>query len=158
LRREASHEPKFLTNSMHGKLTHWLRMLGYDTIYYPKTDNEIIDRAAEERRVVLTSDTELHRRVLSRGGLSILLPLSGTEAQLSHIAHYLETHFDTPHEEFLTVKFRLCSLCNGRLKPLQGDRWKCEDCGQEYWVGGHWRNISRVLERARELVNKLSNR
>ncbi len=156
MRREASRELKFLTDSMHGKLTRWLRMLGYDTIYYPRADDEIIHKASEERRIVLTSDTELYRRILSKGGQSILLPLSGTEDQLSHIAIHLKNEYGISYDEFLAVKFRLCSLCNGQLQPSSNNRWKCGSCGQEYWVGGHWRNISRTLERVKRLVVGLS--
>ncbi|MEM0482139.1 MAG: Mut7-C RNAse domain-containing protein [Nitrososphaerota archaeon] len=156
MRRVASQGPKFLADSMHGKLTRWLRMLGYDTIYYPRGDNEIIQKAYEEGRIVLTSDTELYRRILSKSGQSILLPLSGTEAQLSHIAMRLMKDYGISYDEFLAVKFRLCSLCNGQLLSSSNNRWRCESCGQEYWVGGHWKNISRTLERVRKLVEDLS--
>ncbi|GBC70736.1 hypothetical protein HRbin02_00505 [Candidatus Calditenuaceae archaeon HR02] len=156
MRRGASREPKFLTDSMHGKLTRWLRMLGYDTIYYPREDDEIVQKAYEEGRIVLTSDTELYKRILSMGGQSILLPLSGTENQLSHIAIHLMGEYGISYDDFLAVKFRLCSLCNGQLQPSSNKRWKCGSCGQEYWVGGHWKNITRTLERVRKLVEDLS--
>ncbi|MCS7146372.1 MAG: Mut7-C RNAse domain-containing protein [Nitrososphaerota archaeon] len=155
MRREASQEPKFLTDSMHGKLSHWLRMLGYDTLYYPRDDDEILKKASEEGRIVLTSDTELHRRILSRGGASILLPLNKTETHLSRIAAYVKENYGTPYEEFLKVKFKRCSLCNGPLQQATSSRWRCETCGQEFWVGGHWRNISGILARVKELVNGL---
>lgn len=153
-KKAASREPRFLTDSMHGKLSHWLRMLGYNTIYYPREDDEILRAALEENRIVLTSDVELHKRILSRGGDSILLPLNDTPSQLSNIALRLQTSHDIPPEEFLSVKFRLCSLCNGELRHLASDRWRCSVCGQEYWVGSHWRNISRILAKAREMILK----
>jgi hypothetical protein len=131
-------------------------MLGYDTVYYPRGDDEIIQKGSEEGRIVLTSDTELYRRILSKGGRSILLPLSGTESQLSQIAIHLMSEYGIPFEEFLALKFRLCSLCNGQLQPSSDNRWRCGSCGQEYWVGSHWKNISQTLERVRRLLKGLS--
>jgi uncharacterized protein with PIN domain len=51
-----------------------------------------------------------------------------------------------------------CGRCNGRLDPVapdesgpdyapagdEFDRWRCGDCGQVFWKGGHW---DRVRER-----------
>jgi len=151
-REQEGERPRFLADSMHGKLSHWMRMLGYDTIYTSAGDDEIIRRSLEEGRIVLTSDVELHRGVLRRGGASILLPLGRREEQLVHIAKYLEERLRISSEEFLRVKFRYCSLCNGDLAPGRAGRWMCLSCGQEYWVGGHWKNISRTLERARSML------
>lgn len=151
-RREALPEPKFLADSMHGKLARWLRMLGFDTVYCPEPDSSIIVRARDEGRIVLTSDTELHRRLIARCAHSIFLNLEGTEEQLSRIGLYLEQNFSIHRDEFLTPKFRFCSLCNGLLEQVSDFKWRCKNCSQEYWKGGHWRNISQTLERAKRLI------
>ncbi|MEM4180491.1 MAG: Mut7-C RNAse domain-containing protein [Nitrososphaerota archaeon] len=157
-RREASHRPRFLADSMHGKLARWLRMLGFDTIYYPEADNSIIQKSLEEERIVLTSDAELYRRLTSRGAGSVLLSLNDTEQQLSQVGLYLERNWRISRDDFLTPKFIFCSLCNGELERSTGERWVCKSCGQEYWRGSHWRNISRTLEKARRLMVEAAKR
>jgi uncharacterized protein with PIN domain len=62
---------KFLTDCMLGKLTRFLRIFGYDTIYakdledndnIPVPDEEIIKFAKKENRVVITKDRLLSRK------------------------------------------------------------------------------------------------
>jgi uncharacterized protein with PIN domain len=143
---------RFLADSMHGELSRWLRMLGYDTVYSSTADNELLNRALSEGRILLTSDKELHRRTLVKGGESILIPLKGTEDKLAAIANYLRSRHGVSHREFLKVKAVRCSLCNGPLERRTRNRWRCRDCRQEYWVGGHWRNISKTLVTVESLL------
>ncbi|HYA90984.1 MAG TPA: Mut7-C RNAse domain-containing protein, partial [Thermodesulfobacteriota bacterium] len=50
----------FIADRMLGKLARELRMLGYDTIYYPGEDAyRLIRLAREEGRVILTRNTKL---------------------------------------------------------------------------------------------------
>jgi len=51
---------KFIVDCMLGKLAKWLKIFGFDTIYFSKIeDSDLIDLAREEGRVLLTRDTGL---------------------------------------------------------------------------------------------------
>ncbi len=53
-------EPRFLADSMLGRLATWLRLLGCDVEYHRRIpDGELVRRAAEGGRVLLTRDTRL---------------------------------------------------------------------------------------------------
>ena len=59
---------KFLADGMLGKLARWLRMLGQDVIYSVQfSDNELLELAKAECRVLLTKDLELYKRAIGTG-------------------------------------------------------------------------------------------
>ena len=54
---------KFIVDSMLGRLAKWLRIIGYDTIYYPEIDDrEFVSIALKKDRFILTRDTLLVKR------------------------------------------------------------------------------------------------
>src|SRR5512136_997661 len=57
-----THDPRFAADAMVGRLARYLRFLGYDTAYRPDVDDaELVRRAREETRIVLTRDRALVR-------------------------------------------------------------------------------------------------
>lgn len=63
---------KFLTDEMHGKLTKWLRLLGYDTKYAkdyeqkygsPVNDNDLLEECFLDFRILITRDREFHNKM-----------------------------------------------------------------------------------------------
>src|SRR5690606_7142812 len=60
LRRKPLRDLKFVLDAHLGKLSHYLRMLGFDARYDNQfTDQEIIRISREEKRIILTSDLEI---------------------------------------------------------------------------------------------------
>ena len=54
---------KFIVDGMLGRLAKWLRILGYDTAYFPHLDdNQLVRLARAEGRLLLTRDRGLARR------------------------------------------------------------------------------------------------
>lgn len=151
---------KLLLDRMLGNLASWLRILGTDAVYEREADDErLLERARDEDRILLTRDRELAER--SRA-LGIRVHLLGPGEVADHLAGL--------HRALglaLAPKFDRCSLCNGApLRPAEPEDlagkdyvpearprelWVCPDCGQIYWEGGHWKNIRRVLEEARQI-------
>ena len=87
-----STEPRFLADRMLGKLARWLRILGFDTEYADDTrDVEIVQRAAEESRILLTRDRELSANRKIR---AIYIPGIEIEDQLITVMNSLGF---TPH-------------------------------------------------------------
>lgn len=99
-------EIKFLADKMLGKLTKWLRILGYDTTY-PISDEDItlILTARQENRILLTRDTNLIKRKNICDYLFI--KSDQWEEQLLEVIRGLKLIID-----FNSNMFSRCSLCN----------------------------------------------
>lgn len=152
-----SSEPIFIIDSMHGNLCRWLRILGYDTHYWEGRDEELIDTASRTGRIIVTSDIELHRAASNRGLRSCLLQYRDVEGNLAEVAKYVSKEFSLPVEEFLKPRITRCSLCNGLLSPELEGIWRCNSCGQRFWIGSHWRNILRTIRRAQIAAHRLED-
>ncbi len=142
---------------MCGGLARWLRAIGYDTFYCEGIDDqELVEIALTEERVVITSDSRLlERRLFTTGQLrAVALPCClKLPDQVEHIVRALR----------LTVGEARCTLCNGELirvsreevadrVPARSLIWAkrfflCADCGHVFWDGTHWRRISAVRDR-----------
>ncbi len=151
---------------MLGKLTRWLRILGYDTKYPANVDDKaLIELARLEGRVLLTRDVQLCRLATGRRVDHLLIEgQSGAErlAALSK-ACGITLHLDPNTSR--------CPKCNARIKPINKELirlsipaatarvfqefWKCPECGKIYWQGSHWRKILETLDKAQEYKDSL---
>jgi uncharacterized protein with PIN domain len=151
-------EITFIVDSNAGKLARWLRMMGYDTLFFKDIeDGRLVDMAMKEGRVVVTRDTQIaKRRVAASGSLKVIL-----------------TRDDDPRKQLLQVMkelsldcrqmlFTRCLECNRRLKPRSKEEVKdlvppyvfstqtqymqCPSCSRVYWQGTHWRRMKSALE------------
>lgn len=160
---------KFITDGMLGKLTRWLRLAGQDVVCIndlsadsQNQDEVLLNRAAEESRVLITRDVELHRRSLREGVKSILLEETDDVAkQLAEVSESVEGSIN------VDVENSRCSVCNGELISVEGSSiadevpepvltnndnfWRCKECGKIYWSGGHWENIDETIRRFEKL-------
>ncbi len=150
---------KFLADGMLGKLARWLRMLGQDVTYSTQLgDNDLLGLAKVEGRVLLTKDFELYKRAITRG-LEAFYVEGKTEAErLAEVAKRYG------FELVVDMDKANCPLCNTSLKAspkehlkdkletntyLHYDRfWHCPNCGQVYWQGAHWKQITNALAEA----------
>lgn len=133
-------DPRFLADEMLGKLARDLRALGYDVVYVKHVDDaEILDRAREADRLLLTRDADLSHRAGDRG---ILVEPRDPADQLEEVVDRLE--LEPPRERFLTR----CLECNAEIEPTRApdevpepvredQHWRCPGCGKLYWLGTH---------------------
>jgi uncharacterized protein len=148
-------EPRWLVDEMLGRLSRYLRFLGYDAEYVRGvSDDRIVARAREEGRRLITRDRTLSGRLPE----AVLLSRTDIAGQMRELrAAYPELRFE--------VRFDRCSLCNGRLVagakvPSEGPvverlppevrqgrtpLYACQTCGHLYWEGSHTRNVRRRL-------------
>jgi uncharacterized protein with PIN domain len=151
-------EVTFIVDSNAGKLARWLRMMGYDTLFFNDIDDgDLVNLALREGRVVVTRDTQIaKRRVAVNGSLRVVL-----------------SRHDDPRQQLLQVvdelgldcrqtQFTRCLECNQRLVSRSKDEVKdlvppyvfrtqtqymqCLSCSRIYWQGTHWQRMKRSLE------------
>jgi len=154
---------RFLVDGMLGKLARWLRMLGHDVTYNVHLeDRELLEIAKLEQRILLTRDKELYKRAATRG-LDTFYVEGKTEVErLAKIAEryglLLEIDMDKSR----------CPICNTPLKSIQKEQieaqlkpntahyyeqfWRCPNCGQIYWQGAHWKQITNTLTEANKTL------
>ncbi len=146
--------PRFLLDVHLGTLARRLRLLGIDAAYSNDADDdELIEQANEQDRVLLTQDRGLlHRRSLRHGGY-----VRGAKPD-DQLADVLD-RFAPP-----LAPWTICSACNGRLfmvpktdveHDLQpGTRRtydvfaRCANCSRVYWRGAHSRRLERIVATA----------
>ncbi len=141
---------RFLADAMLGKLVRWLRILGYDTVYSPQSqDCDLIESALLDDRTLLTRDVALHKAAIRRGVTSIFVNSTSIKGQLAELS---------PPISFSLSESR-CPLCNGSLiaadrddaniprqsPPSRGTLWRCTHCGKIYWNGRHWDTITETI-------------
>jgi len=153
LRPRALSGINFAVDANVGKLASLLRMAGFDTFYRNYvSDQELMDVAIREERILLSKDKGL----LKRKGIVFghLVREIVPARQLAEIV------------EFFGLKDRLrpfsrCLQCNGllleveklaiidRLEPLTKKYYnsfcQCSQCGNIYWPGSHRENMVKIL-------------
>ncbi|MCL5877684.1 MAG: Mut7-C RNAse domain-containing protein [Candidatus Bathyarchaeota archaeon] len=150
---------KFLADGMLGKLARWLRMLGQDVTYATQLgDNDLLGLAKAEGRVLLTKDLELYKRAIKRGAEAFYVEGEVETEGLAKVAKRYGV------ELVVDMDKANCPICNTPLKAtrkeqlrdkleantyLHYDRfWHCPNCGQVYWQGAHWKQITKTLAEA----------
>lgn len=155
----------FIVDSMLGKLTRWLRMMGHDAKYSTKfEDAELLAIAKAENRVLLTRDLELYQRAIAKG-LDAYYVEGVTEAErLAELARRFEIALAIDLEK------SRCPHCNTKLHSATKEEiankleentlkyydafWNCPNCGSVYWQGAHWKKIQATLDEAKEVLEK----
>ncbi len=137
---------------MLGRLARWLRVLGYDTLYYRDIDDAALARRAiAEDRILLTRDVELARR---RGLRILLISDDHVENQLREVVLALKLKPDEAFSRCIDCNTPLVDFDREQARPLvppyvfaTHTRFKrCPHCGKVYWRGTHWAHMRSALE------------
>lgn len=158
-----------IADAMLGKLARYLRMLGIDIEYKSDcTDNEIIKKALDENRWVLTRDTILiKRKEFVRGKIKFIRINSDfVHEQLQQIIQYFKLN---KH-----LNFSRCIVCNSNLVKVskkdvedqvpeyvflkQDNFYKCKICNKIYWSGTHVENMQKYFSKLNISDNGSSSR
>ncbi|MFC2065929.1 Mut7-C RNAse domain-containing protein [Chloroflexota bacterium] len=142
-----------------GKLTKWLRLMGYDSLFFNgSNDSQMVARALAESRVILTRDSEImKRRVVTGGRLkAILIKSEEPEEQIHQVikTQNLNSQFQP---------FTICLECNQPLVKMDKDQvenlvppyvfqtqsqyMECPACHRIYWQGTHWEAMIQRLKK-----------
>ncbi|MGD8342957.1 MAG: Mut7-C RNAse domain-containing protein [Desulfobacterales bacterium] len=150
--------PCFAAERTLGRLTKWLRLLGFDTLYESDlADKKFID-TLENDRILLTRTRRIRIQFASRR--MIFVESDHLEQQLEQIFRELGLKADQ------TKPFSRCLQCNVRIVAVSKDRLRgripdyifethdyfhrCPQCNRVFWPGSHTR---RSLAKFRQLFD-----
>jgi uncharacterized protein with PIN domain len=150
--------PKFIVDHNVGKLARWLRLMGYDTIFFDGgDDSELVAIAKAEGRVILSRDTQImKRRLITSGRIrAVLIQSDQPREQIGQVIVTLglESRF-RPFTICLECNQPLVERAKDELKELvppyvfktQEQFMQCPNCRRIYWRGTHWRAMIKKLE------------
>jgi uncharacterized protein len=144
--------PRWLVDEMLGRLARYLRFVGCDTAYGRDTsDDDLLETARREGRVLLTRDRALSRRSPS----AFLLESPRLADQWRAVRAAWPSVPTAP-------AFSRCTLCNGPLArvaqaPAVGDDlppavrngaaplYACLSCQHRYWEGTHTARVRATI-------------
>jgi len=158
---------KFVTDAMFGRLTRFLRIFGYDTVYAndledyfqvnPVPDDKLLEYAEQNNRILITKDYLLHKKIRDK---SILLEGEGVYNYLKQLKIKLDLSYN------FNMKIARCSICNFELTGVDDknsikhfvepetfkyndDFYQCtnSNCKKIYWKGTHIENIIDQLKK-----------
>ncbi len=144
---------KFIADCMLGKLSRWMRILGFDVVYMKDDDSVILTRAEKEKRIILTKDSRMGSRKFK--GKIYYVKSESLEDQIREVLD----KFSLYKREKL---FSRCPDCNALLKIVVKERVKylvpsfiynekedfalCPECEKVFWEGTHLKDMRRKLK------------
>jgi uncharacterized protein len=157
---------KFIIDCNAGKLVKWLRMLGYDAVFFEGgDDSEMVSAALSQNRIVVTRDTGVvKRRLITHGRVrAVLLTSEIPQVQVRQVLRALDINS-------YIVSFTRCMECNRLLEERKKEEIKerippyvyktqdkymeCHSCRRIYWKGTHWQ---AMIDKINNLISEESN-
>ncbi|MEM0140686.1 MAG: Mut7-C RNAse domain-containing protein [Thermoplasmatales archaeon] len=137
-----------IADSMLGKLSTYLRLLGYDVEYVTNDKDDSFIMEKSRTSLVLTRDKALHQRIPS----SILVKAYDPREQIREIFPKL------PKPEHSSLE--LCSICGLKTEEVKSRDglpdyvnktaekiFYCKRCDKYYWEGSHTKNFMEMMRR-----------
>jgi uncharacterized protein len=145
----------FVVDCMLGKLAKWLKVLGFDVLYFSRAeDDDLLAMARKDGRTLLSRDHALLGR--ARGLPKLLIESERWPDQVRQVLDHFELHDDVR-------PYSRCLTCNAVLKPLpkpqaanlvpasvleHADSFAlCPSCGRVYWPGTHFDDMAAKLDK-----------
>src|SRR5574337_949574 len=149
--RKGRNRMRFVADAMLGRLAKWLRLLGYDTLYWRGDDAKLVRLVLAENRLLLTRDIRLLPRLPPH--LTLFINSDHYNEQLDQVI----TRFGVPPHIGC-----LCMRCNLPLEPVEKaglqseispfvwrtqERFaRCPGCLRIYWEGTHYARMKETIE------------
>ena len=153
LRAKPLRDTKFILDVHLGRLSKYLRLCGFDTLFeHHLTDGEIINLSLEDHRIILTRDKGLLKNKRVTHGYWIRS--TKADEQLREVLN----KFDLKNS---LHPFTRCLECNGILADVQKEEIidkllpktkdfyngfkKCQVCNKIYWEGSHYERMKSFI-------------
>jgi len=157
LRDKPLREIKFILDVHLGKLTRYLRMLGFDCVYQNDNDDiQIIQISLAEHRTILTRDIGLLK--VKSVSHAYFIRDQDPKEQLTEVLQ----HFDLYQA---IDPFNRCIKCNGRLETVEKEKiiqrlepltiqyfnkfFICTNCQSIFWEGSHYDRMQSFIKTIR---------
>ncbi len=147
---------KFILTDELGRLSKWLRILGYDTAI-EKDKRSIVIKSLKEEGIILTRDSKMSR---FSGTRMVKITSDFVEEQLAQVIKELHLKIDKDK------LFSVCVICDERLIPVGKEEakdkvpeyvykshdlfMKCPRCDKIYWQGSHWQLVQKFLDKIKD--------
>jgi uncharacterized protein len=145
---------KFVLDVHLGKLTKFLRLLGFDSLYRNDySDPEIIEISLNEKRIILTRDLGILKNEKVAHGY--WLRSQDSKEQLQEVLKKFDLYSKIN-------PFSRCIICNGKLKEISKTQvinkleprtmqfydefFQCITCKRIYWEGSHFFKLKNFIE------------
>ncbi len=145
---------RFITDGNLGTLAKWLRILGYDTLYYRRNaDRDFLLKAEKEGRIALTRKRDLAR--LPHQGRLVVVNAARAGAQIGEVLEALSLQPDPAR------RMSICLNCNASLEEIRKEAAeglvpafvydksthfrRCPLCGKIFWPGTHGEHVEEYL-------------
>ena len=159
LRPKPLREPKFIADVHLGKLTRYLRMMGFDVFYKNDFDDDkIVNLSLTEKRAILTKD----RGILKRSEVTHGYWVRTTKVKEQVIE--VIKRFDLKN---IIKEFSRCITCNSLLIKTDKDKilnelppkvarsqeefYRCPACQKNYWKGTHYQKMLSFIQSVKDI-------
>jgi len=152
---------RFIVDCMLGKLTKWLKILGFDALFFSKIeDDELLAIARSESRILLTRDTALIQQ--AKDVETLFLESEEWQDQVQQVLEHFNLRKKVnPHTRCIDCNVVLKNLPRKNAKNLvsafvfeRADSFAlCPDCGRIFWRGTHFKDMEAQIQ---EILNKCS--
>lgn len=154
---------EFIADCMLGRLAKWLKILGFDVLYFPKAeDKDLIEASRREKRILLTRDTGLIEKTKKHSGRLFIESDDWREQVVQVLDEFGLWDSLRPNSR--------CLACNKPLKPLPKSRARnlvaphiletassfamCPVCGRVFWPGTHYGDMEAKIASLRSRSRK----
>jgi len=161
IRQKYPFEPKFIADAHLGKLVSYLRILGFDTLYYNDYgDKFLAEKSSDENRILLTRDHGLLMRKNVKYGYYVREDIPKRQLKEVIARYELLEHIN---------KSSRCPRCNHILKRVEKEKiidrlepktkkyfnkfFICSNCSQIYWKGSHFNRIEELIDNIKDEIN-----
>ncbi len=144
---------KFVVDCMLGKLAKWLKILGFDAVFFSKIeDDALLEIAIKEGRTLLTRDTGLIAR--AKRTPSLLIASEEWREQTEQVLDEFDLWKDVnPNSRCIECNVVLRDLSREKAKNLvtpfvfeNADTFAlCPDCGRVFWRGTHLKDMENKI-------------
>ena len=149
--------PKFITTIELGRLARWLRLLGFDCVFFDRAKKkDLVIESLRETRIILTRDSRLSR---FSGVRMVHIESDFVEEQLTQVIKSVRLKVDKEK------MFTRCTECNTPIEKVKKEDVKskippfvyktqkefmhCPGCGKVYWKGTHYNLANKFLDKCK---------
>jgi len=145
---------KFILTKELGRLCKWLRILGFDAVYFKEENlSLLLLEALRQNRIIITRNQKIGKEKAVK---VINVKAQNLKEQIKQVIEELKLTLDKEK------MFSRCVICNLELEYIEKEKIKekvpeyvfktqdefyiCKGCQRIYWQGTHWGNVAKTLE------------